>query len=100
MELRRSSYSDELDLFYMREIIVDGVYGRNTREYGYQFYTVKKDFWDEEERQVSEDGYLDDTDDIVAWESPYIPLPQKFGDVDVDHWVRYGEVVGTRGRFI
>lgn len=96
MQLQRATFSDELDLFFMKEIMVDGIYSRNNREYGFQFYTVKPDYWDAEHRLEDEDGFINDEDDLIAWESPYAPVPLMYGEMDEELWLKEGIVCGKK----
>lgn len=91
--LRRESVYDGVDAIWMREITVDGMHARNTREHGFQFYTIKRDHWPEEVRMET-DGYLDDREgsEEAFWESPYSPLSYAVGDVDEEWFLRTGEV--------
>ena len=93
--LRRENLTDELDTIWMREITVDGMYSRNIREHGYQFYTIKRDHWPEEVRMET-DGFLDDSpgEEQAYWDSPYTPVSYDLGEIDEEAWLRFGEIQG------
>jgi len=91
--LRRESLTHDLDVVWMREIVVDGVHSRNMREHGYQFYTIKRDHWPEEVRMET-DGFLDDREGFeeAFWETPYSPLSYSLGEMDEEAWLRNGDI--------
>jgi hypothetical protein len=93
-ELRRSDQDDGMEIFFMRSIIVDGIAGINSRDYGYQFYTIKNDYWESDELALTDLGYVDDSDDAISWESPYHPVPRRYGEIDEEMWLREGVIVG------
>lgn len=96
-ELFWESRNDGLRNFSMRWIVVDGIYSSNSRDYGYQFYHVKVDYWEYEDLLVDKDGYIDDSryTDNVPWSSPATPIPYEYGDIDERAWLEDGIIVGV-----
>lgn len=81
----------------MRSITVDGIYGRNTREHGFNFFSIKPDYYYTPEDPNEVDGYLDEED--VYWGSPYAPISQDRGDIDMEAWMSEGIVRGKKDFF-
>lgn len=81
----------------MRWVVVDGIYGSNNREFGFNFYSIKPDYWEIEEK-YEDDGYLDEEN--VYWESPYAPISLARGEIDMETWMSEGIIRGMRDDFI
>lgn len=84
---------DNTEIFYMRRITVDGIHGMNEREHGYQFFTMKPDYWESEEIHEL-NGFIHS--DEVFWESPYAPIPLMYGEMDEELWLKEGIVCGKK----
>lgn len=90
-ELFRSANSDGTETFSMRHIAVDGMFTSNNRDYGYNFFSMKPDYWPIEDKYVDQGGYL--TEDAVYWEGAYSPIPYSYGEMDEEEWLRSGTIV-------
>lgn len=92
-ELRRVDIGGGLEAVSMNRITVDGIYGSNSRDYGFQIYTVKDDVPEVEFHYVDKDGTLDDDD--VYWEGPWQPILRKYGEIDEEAWIKEGLIMGV-----
>lgn len=91
--LRRVYLTEDVEAIWMNHITVDGISSRNIREHGYQFFTLKKDCWDDEIR-AEKDGFLDDTEYVeeAYWDSPYSPVSYSLGEIDEEAWLKNGDI--------
>jgi hypothetical protein len=48
---------------------------------------------------MTEEGYVDDSNWFVPWDSPYMPLTYKYGEIDDEHWLKYGLIRGKLETF-
>lgn len=98
-ELRYSEYSyhgEDVIYFSGKSIKeVDGIPTAKPGVYSNLMFNIKDDATQEEELLQDSDGYLDDSKEYANWDSPYMPLPYEYGDIDEEAWLKESRIIGT-----